>query len=139
LELPPPLGPVAVAICYELSDGLGLNQAVRDGAGWLLAIANLDPYPLALQQQFTALAQLRAIETSRWLLSSANTGPSALMSPRGELQQQLPPNQETLGLMKLPTLSSESLWTRFGVWPQLLLWLGFLSRTCFSNDERQSP
>ena len=46
LELPPPLGPVAVAICYELSDGLGLNQAVRDGAGWLLTIANLDPYPL---------------------------------------------------------------------------------------------
>ena len=139
LELPPPLGPVAVAICYELSDGLGLNQAVRDGAGWLLTIANLDPYPLALQQQFKALAQLRAMETSRWLLSSANTGPSALVSPRGELQQQLPANQEALGLMQLPALRGESLWTRLGLWPQLLLWLGFLSRTCFSTDERQSP
>ncbi|MEL0264527.1 MAG: nitrilase-related carbon-nitrogen hydrolase [Synechococcus sp.] len=139
LELPPPLGPVAVAICYELSDGLGLNQAVRDGAGWLLTIANLDPYPLALQQQFKALAQLRAIETSRWLLSSANTGPSALVSPRGELQQQLPANQEALGLMQLPALRGESLWTRLGLWPQLLLWLGFLSRTCFSTDESQSP
>ena len=139
LVLPPPLGPVAVAICYELSDGLGLNQAVRDGAGWLVAIANLDPYPPMLQQQFTALAQLRAIETSRWLLASANTGPSALITPRGERQQQLPANQETLGLLQLPSLNSLSLWTRLGVWPQLLLWLGFLSRTCFSTDERQSP
>lgn len=139
LELPPPLGPVAVAICYELSDGLGLNQAVRDGASWLLTIANLDPYPLALQQQFMALSQLRAIETSRWLLSSANTGPSALISPRGELQQQLLANQEALGLMQFPVLRGESLWTRLGLWPQLLLWLGFLSRTCFSTDERQSP
>jgi len=139
LELPPPLGPVAVAICYELSDGLGLNQAVRDGAGWLLTIANLDPYPAALQQQFKALAQLRAMETSRWLLSSANTGPSALVSPRGELQQQLPANQEALGLMQFPRSRGESLWTRLGLWPQLLLWLGFLSRTCFSTDERQSP
>ena len=139
LVLPPPLGPVAVAICYELSDGLGLNQAVRGGAGWLLTIANLDPYPPMLQQQFTALAQLRAIETSRWLLASANTGPSALISPHGERQQQLPANQETLGMLQFPSLNGLSLWTRLGVWPQLLLWLGFLSRTCFSTDERQSP
>ena len=139
LELPPPFGSVAVAICYELSDGLGLNRAVRDGASWLLTLANLDPYPRALQQQFTALAQLRAIETSRWLLSSANTGPSALISPRGERQQQLLANAEALGLMPVPRLNGLSPWTRWGVWPQLLLWLGFLSRTCFSTDERQSP
>ena len=61
------------------------------------------------------------METSRWLLSSANTGPSALVSPRGELQQQLPANQEALGLMQLPALRGESLWTRLGLWPQLLL------------------
>ena len=58
--------------------------------------------------------------------------------PRG-LQQQLPANEEALGLMQLPALRGESLWTRLGLWPQLLLWLGFLSRTCFSTDERQSP
>ena len=45
----------------------------------------------------------------------------------------------SVGLMQLPVLRGESLWTQLGVWPQLLLWLGFLSRTCFSTDERQSP
>jgi apolipoprotein N-acyltransferase len=39
-----PQGPVGVVICYELADGTALAAATRDGAGWLLASANLDPY-----------------------------------------------------------------------------------------------
>ena len=51
-----PGGAVAGAICYELADGQALAAAVRQGAGWLLASANLDPYPLQLQGQYAALA-----------------------------------------------------------------------------------
>ena len=85
-----PMGAVGVAICYELSDGTGLAQAVRDGAQWLLVVANLDPYPAQLQQQYLALAQLRAIETGRWLVSVANTGPSAVIDGQGLVRGQLP-------------------------------------------------
>ena len=74
--------PAAVAICYEIADGLALARAAAM-ATWLLAIANLDPYPLQLQKQFLALAQLRAIETGRDLLSVGNTGPTALISATG--------------------------------------------------------
>jgi apolipoprotein N-acyltransferase len=87
--LPRPSGAIGVAICYEIADGAALAAAARDGAGWLLASANLDPYPAQLQDQFAALAQLRSIETGRWLVSAANTGPSLLVDPTGAVRQRL--------------------------------------------------
>lgn len=88
-----PAGPVAVAICYEIADGQALASASREGAQWLVASANLDPYPLQLQEQFSALAQLRAIEAGRWLVSSANTGPSLVVDAAGVVRQRLPPGR----------------------------------------------
>ena len=64
--------------------------AAAEGADWLLSIANLDPYPSQLQHQFLALAQLRAIESGRDLLSVANTGPTALISADGHVDRLLP-------------------------------------------------
>ena len=118
-----PGGSVAVAICYELSDGAALAAASREGAGWLLASANLDPYPLLLQQQFKALAQLRAIESGRWLVSAANTGPSVLVDARGRLRDQLPPGLRRSGLMELHRLSALTPYARWGEWPLLVLLL----------------
>jgi apolipoprotein N-acyltransferase len=118
-----PGGSVAVAICYELSDGAALAAASREGAGWLLASANLDPYPLLLQQQFKALAQLRAIENGRWLVSAANTGPSVLVDARGRLRDQLPPGLRRSGLMELHRLSALTPYARWGEWPLLVLLL----------------
>jgi apolipoprotein N-acyltransferase len=118
-----PAGSVAVAICYELSDGAALATASRQGAGWLLASANLDPYPLLLQQQFKALAQLRAIESGRWLVSAANTGPSMLIDARGRLVDQLPPGLRRTGVMELHRLSALTPYDRWGETPLLLLLL----------------
>ncbi|MEB3324405.1 MAG: apolipoprotein N-acyltransferase [Cyanobacteriota bacterium] len=99
-----PSGAIGVAICYEIADGQALAQASRDGAGWLLASANLDPYPLALQRQFQALAQLRALESGRWLVSAANTGPSVLVNPVGRVVAALPPGQSSTGLFTVTAL-----------------------------------
>jgi apolipoprotein N-acyltransferase len=97
-----------VAICYEIADGRALAEASRRGARWLLATANLDPYPLALQTQFQALAQLRALETGRWLVSAANTGPSLLVDPSGRVAAALPPGQPGTGLFTVPTHPRET-------------------------------
>jgi apolipoprotein N-acyltransferase len=43
-----------------------------------------------------ALAQLRAIESGRDLLSVANTGPTALISADGHVERLLPPMQAGL-------------------------------------------
>ena len=93
--------PSAIAICYEISDGWALAKATAQGAEWLLTIANLDPYPLLLQRQFLALAQLRAIETGRDLLSVANTGPTALVSADGSVQRLMEPGSEAVAAAEL--------------------------------------
>ena len=122
--LPRPMGAIGVAICYEIADGHGLAAASRDGAQWLLASANLDPYPLLLQQQFSALAQLRAIESGRWLVSVANTGPSLVVSHQGVMQQALPPGRASTGLVTVHQRSGATPYSRMGEWPLVLLGLG---------------
>ncbi|MEB3260750.1 MAG: apolipoprotein N-acyltransferase [Cyanobacteriota bacterium] len=97
-----PVGPIGVAICYEIADGRGLAEASRAGARWLLASANLDPYPLALQRQFQVLARLRAMESGRWLVSAANTGPSLLVDPAGRVRAALPSGEARTGFFVVP-------------------------------------
>ncbi len=109
-----PAGSIAGAICYELSDGAALARASSEGAQWLLASANLDPYPPMLLRQFAALAQLRAIESGRWLVSAANTGPSLLVSPRGAVVAALPAGRAVTGLFSVPQLSGLTPYARFG-------------------------
>ncbi len=114
-----PGGDVGVAICYELSDGTALAAATRQGARWLLASANLDPYPLQLQGQFAALAQLRAIETGRWLVSSANTGPSLLVDAAGRVREQLPAGRPASGLLTVQQRAQLTPYDRWGEAPLL--------------------
>ncbi|MEB3184935.1 MAG: apolipoprotein N-acyltransferase [Cyanobacteriota bacterium] len=121
--LPRPGGAIAGAICYELSDGAALALASRSGGRWLLASANLDPYPPMLLRQFRALAQLRAIESGRWLVSAANTGPSLLVSPRGEVTAQLPQGRSVTGVFTVPQLVALTPYGRLGDGPLALLTL----------------
>lgn len=121
-----PVGAVGVAICYELSDGAALADAVRGGAGWLLASANLDPYPAQLQEQFVALARLRAIETGRWLVSSANTGPSLVVDAQGRVRSRLAPGRARSGVMELQPRQAFTAYDRWGDAPLLLLLAGAL-------------
>ena len=113
---PTVFGPVGVAICYELSNGRALATAAAEGADWLLSIANLDPYPGLLQRQFLALAQLRAIESGRDLLSVGNTGPTAVVRADGAVQRLLPPNQEGVALAELQRRTQRSAYGRLVGW-----------------------
>ena len=54
-----------------------------------------------MQRQFLALAQLRAIETGRDFLSVANTGPTALVSADGSVQQLLEAGSEAVAVTDL--------------------------------------
>jgi len=127
----------AVAICYELASGEGLRQASAAGASWLLASANLDPYPALLQHQFTALAQLRAIEVGRWLVSSANTGPSLVIDSQGVVRSALPPGRPQLGVFELERLKRP---TTYQIWREapliLMILLGGAVGICCQRPRR---
>jgi apolipoprotein N-acyltransferase len=118
---------VAVAICYELADGTALAAATREGARWLLASANLDPYPLSLQGQFQAQARLRAMESGRWLVSAANTGPSALVDPAGRVLASLPSGEAATAFFTVPSSERRTPDLVAGERPLLALMLGGLA------------
>ena len=115
----------AVAICYEISQAHALADASRRGADVLIAIANLDPYPLRLHRQFLALAQQRAIETGRWLVAATNTGPTALVDYNGRVVQQLPPFSVGSAVWTIALRNQPTLYNYIGDWP--LLFMGSVS------------
>lgn len=124
--------PAAVAICYEISNGTALARAVANGGEWILAAANLDPYPMLLQRQFLALAQLRSVETARPLLSVANTGPTALVTARGGVGAKLPAMRPGLLQTALNPQTSRDgyvLWREWPLWLMLSTALAALLRT----------
>lgn len=113
--------PFAGAICYELTNGKAISQAVHNGAQWILAIANLDPYPYSLQRQFLSIAQLRSIENARDVIVSANTGPSSKISYNGEINSLIPSFKEGIGSSNVYLNQDKTFYVRFGEIPLLLI------------------
>lgn len=114
---------LAVAICYELSDGNAIAKAISAGGKWILTIANLDPYPLPLRRQFRSLAQLRSIETAKDLVSVTNTGPSVLISSSGDFSQEISSSKEDLTIFEVKT---NSFITRYVSWREIPLFIFIL-------------
>ena len=82
----------AIAICYEISDGLKIRAAIRSGAEIILAVANLDPYPKKIHDQFISLASMRSIENNRETIIASNTGPSGLIRSDGRIDKLIKKN-----------------------------------------------
>ena len=123
--------PLAVAICYEISDGLKIRKAINSGAKLIITAANLDPYPTKLYDQFLSLARLRSIENKRYNLLVSNTGPSGLVQDDGKIIQLLDLNVEQNGIV-FPSFSTEkTLYTKFGDKPILFLFLFFMGLNFF--------
>lgn len=81
---------VAPIICYESVFGEFCTEYVRHGAN-LLAIITNDGWwgdTPGYRNHFN-YAKLRAIETRRWLVRSANTGISGVIDPAGKVHQRL--------------------------------------------------
>ena len=123
--------PLAVAICYEISDGLSIRNAINSGAKIIISLANLDPYPKKLQNQFLSLARMRSIENKKDNLIASNTGPSGLISDDGKIIEVLNSNTEQ-NVVVFPNFSSgKTFYTKFGERPLLLLFLFFILLNCF--------
>lgn len=78
-------------ICYESIFGEYVSGFVSKGAEWICVITNDgwwgDSYG---HQQHHSYARLRAIESRRYIVRSANTGISSVIHPKGSVEQFLP-------------------------------------------------
>jgi len=80
---------VAPVVCYESLWGGWISESVRNGAQFIAIITN-DAWwgNTSGKEQHLLYAKLRAIETRRSIVRSANTGISAFINQRGDIVQQ---------------------------------------------------
>jgi len=79
---------IAPAICYESIYGEFLSEYIKKGSNLIVIITNDGWWGNTPgHQQHLAYARLRAIETRKWVVRSANTGISAFVNPLGDIEQ----------------------------------------------------
>jgi apolipoprotein N-acyltransferase len=131
----PPFEPVAgaaavtlgVPICYELLFSDLVRRFAGGGAQVLLAITNDAWYGrTGAPHQFLAITALRSAENAVWTARAANTGVSALIDARGQVQQRTPIFERGLLVGDVPLRDEAhgpTFYTRTGDWLPLACWL----------------
>lgn len=77
---------VAPVICYESIWGSWVGKSVKNGAQFIAVITNDGWWGnTSGKDQHMLYAKLRAIETRRWVVRSANTGISGFINQRGDV------------------------------------------------------
>lgn len=106
---------ISPVICYESVYGEFVTGYVRNGAE-VLAIMTNDAWwgDTPGYRQHLAYASLRAIETRRAIVRSANTGVSAFITPLGEVTSKLPYNTKGVLTASVYPQSDITLYVRYG-------------------------
>ena len=106
---------IAPAVCYESIYGEFMAQFVHNGAGLIAVITNDGWWgntPGHLQHEH--YARLRAIETRRWIVRSANTGISCVIDPAGAIVEAGPWEQPAVIRRRVPSAATETFYARNG-------------------------
>lgn len=123
-------------ICYEIA----YPDLVIEGARYadlLVTISNDAWFGDSLgPKQHMALAQMRALETGRWLLRSTNTGISALVNHKGEIVNRIPVNERTTFTAVAERRQGETLYMQIGIMPLLILMFGLAGLALILHRKR---
>lgn len=114
LEIPG-LARLGVLICYEDIVPQMARASAASGANVLINLTNDFWFGQthALQQHLR-LAVFRAVENKRYLLRSTTTGATAVISPTGEIIDQLPPDQPAALVASVQPLEIRTFYTLAG-------------------------
>lgn len=108
---------VAPYICYEIAYPLHVARLAKQ-ADFLVTVSNDAWFGDSLgPKQHMALAQMRALETGRWLLRSTNTGITALVNNKGKIVKQLPTKQLGTLTGNAQMRQGYTPFMRLGLWP----------------------
>lgn len=94
---------VGTLICLEVVSPELVNSSVREGAEILADLSNTSWYHSPMVgQQLIAFSVMRAVETSRTVLFSTTTGPSAIIDPAGRIITESKPKTAVVLSNKIP-------------------------------------
>lgn len=106
---------IAPAICYESIYGEYMSRYVRSGANIIAVITNDGWWGNTPgYKQHMLYGKLRAIETRKWVLRSANTGISCFIDPIGNVFQPQPWWTATATKMHIPVNNQQTFFVRYG-------------------------
>lgn len=109
---------LAPLICYEdLMPELAREFVARNEAQLLINLTN-DAWfgNTAAPWQHARLAQWRAIETRRAMVRATNTGLTSVISPMGELVENIPVFTPGVLISNVPVMEVKTFYVRFGDW-----------------------
>ena len=114
-----PLGPLGVAISWEIFFDHRARSAIGGGEGRvLLNPTNGSSYWLTVvQTQQIASSRLRAIETDRWVVQAAPTGFSAVITPEGDVIERTGISESRVIQTTVELRHGDTLAVRLGAWP----------------------
>ncbi len=117
LDAGPTIGKVGATICFESSYPRFLREQVARGAG-LLVISTDDAWfgRTAAARQHSAIAAVRAAETDRYLIRSAATGVSQVISPTGQVLAEAGLFQPAVVAAPVQSRSTRTPYVRWGDW-----------------------
>jgi len=119
-------GTMGVVISWEVFFADRARDAISNGGEVLLNPTNGSSYLYTIvQTQQIASSRLRAMETGRYVLQTAPTGLTAIITPDGEVIDRTSVSERAVVQGTIETRAGETLYTRWGDWPMALLALGF--------------
>lgn len=111
---------IAPFICYEIVYPEFVANMAKE-SDLLITISNDAWFGDSLgPKQHMAIAQMRALETQRYLLRSTNTGITALVNHKGDIINQLPTNQRATLTAQAQTRQGLTPFMSLGLWPLLI-------------------
>jgi apolipoprotein N-acyltransferase len=116
-----PRGRLGVLVSYEVFFAERARAAARAGGTVLLVPTNASSYTTSqVPTQEVAAAQLRAVETGRWVLQAAPTGYSAVVDPSGRVRARGPLGAPAVVAHGVPQRRGKTLATVIGDLPVVL-------------------
>lgn len=129
---------IAPFICYEIAYP-DLVRTNSKGADVLITLSNDAWFGDSLgPKQHMALAQMRALETQRYVVRATNTGISGIINEKGTIIKRLEPNTVATLTGTVQGRQGITPYMQWGVWPLLLLTLcGWVIGMILKQRERR--
>lgn len=108
---------IGVSVCYE--DAFGQEVIRQLPAAHVLVNVSEEAWfgdSLAPHQRMQ-MAQMRALESARFMLRAANTGPSGVIDPHGRVRARTPQFERYVLTAEIQPLTGSSPYVRLGNWP----------------------
>jgi len=124
-------------ICFESVFADQCRDGVRQGTELFINITNDGwfgdtPGPI----QHAQMSVLRAVEYRRFLLRSANTGVSMVVTPTGEISEYIGLYQPGIIVADVAPINVRTIYSRYGDWPVIIMSL-LLAGTALMMSRRQ--